>query len=130
MHVQPTAAIEKPAPTATKTTSPRQREVEHKPAANSDEKHWLWVRCASEPGPLSSELVATVRKLGASSDHSSGSESGDEVLWSETQLWCSYRSPEDVYQLIAELVQSGVIIREVRKVSSDLRTWQVRGEVC
>ena len=112
MPTQPTTStIEKPGPFTIETTPASTNEVASPDAANAEKKRWLWVRCANEPGPLSSEMVATV------STH-------------ETQLWCSYRSPQDVYRLIAELVQSGVVIHEVRKLSPDLRTWLVGDAIC
>lgn len=91
-------------------------------------RRWLWVRCAGEPGSLSSELVATVSIPDGSGDGTGGAPSHPEA-WTETQVWCSYRSPADVYRLVAELMRSGVTILEVRKLSPDVHMWPIDGVV-
>jgi hypothetical protein len=114
---------------AIKTTSCDASEIESLSMAGLEtERRWLWVRCDCEPGPLSSELVASVSTPGGSGD-GKGGEPGQPGPCSETHVWCSYQSPADVYRLLAEMVQSGVIIREARKLSPDMRTWPIDGVV-
>ena len=152
MHAQPTTST-----TRVPTPSPADAEPaggavprhfkKDAPAALTDSrtKRWLWVRCTNEPGPLSSELVATVHTFGRQEDQIARGSDGQIALRSaypvpdaavdargcrETQVWCSYHTPEEVYQLIAELVRSGVVIHEVRELSSDLQPLLVGDAVC